>query len=167
MSSLNLVLLFALSLRWCLSCLLVYLKFFTESWICSISNRYWRKQSFCILFFHTEHFIFLFCWSIIKIQECISLGHTGKWLDLHILWNNYHNKFSYHWSFIYLQTQKDKQAFTVRIYAHLIRTCAVFNVFCAHRWQRLYIPLMSYLALGLTLSFPKYFLSILCVSLLF
>ena len=37
-----------------------------------------------------------FYWDISDIQHCENLRCTGWWLDLHILWNDYHNKFSEH-----------------------------------------------------------------------
>ena len=35
---------------------------------------------------------FQFCWKITDIQHCINLRHTAWWFDLHILWNDCHNR---------------------------------------------------------------------------
>lgn len=42
-------------------------------------------------------FFFQFHWEIIDIHPCIiSSRHTTWWFNLDILWNDYHNRFSYH-----------------------------------------------------------------------
>ena len=35
-----------------------------------------------------------FCWEIIDIHHYMSLRYSAWWLDLHILWNDYHHRFS-------------------------------------------------------------------------
>jgi len=37
-------------------------------------------------------------WGIFNLQDCINLRCSASWLDLHILWNDYHNMFSQHLS---------------------------------------------------------------------
>ena len=41
-----------------------------------------------------KSFFFQFYWEIIDIYHCISFRCTAWWFDLHILWNDYHNRFS-------------------------------------------------------------------------
>ena len=39
---------------------------------------------------------FQYYWEIIDIHHCINLKYTAWWFDLCILWNDYHNRFSWH-----------------------------------------------------------------------
>ena len=43
-----------------------------------------------LLFFN----FFQFYWDIIDIHHYLNLSYTAQWFDLHIWWNDYHNKFS-------------------------------------------------------------------------
>ena len=60
-------------------------------------------------FTNTSFFCFpQFYWEIIDVHYWVNLRHTVWWFDLHILWNDYHNKFSKYPS-CHVDTIKEKE----------------------------------------------------------
>ena len=76
-------------------------------------------------------------WDIFNLQDYINLRCSASWLDLHILWNDYHFMFSQH-----LSSHIEMQNFFIVMRAHKI--CSLKNIQVYHVDNYITLTLMGF-----------------------